>query len=865
LNEGEIVSGVDFFLERGERVFGVVRDAQGAPIPGAKAGAWPAGKRRAMPEPEAQAEAREDGSFEISGLTSGKKEIVARADGYRRSDPVFVEVAPGAAPHVEIRLEKGVFVAGRVTGPEKKPLAGIRVTAAPRWGGGPFGGRGGADGGEATTGEDGRYRVEGLAGRNFRVTAEAPEGSGLAAATAEARANEENCDLELKAGASIEGAVVSAGTKEPIPGAGIVATLGSLKATATTRDDGTFVLAPLAGGTWSLVASGGERAPATVEIKIEAGEARSGVVIELDAGGAIEGRVVTAKDRRPLAGAIVRVVSSGGGGGARRMGGEELLVEAVAGGADFGEFVSPEQLEEMLSKNTATDSRGRFRIAKLPVGEHRVYAAHADHPGAGVMASIERPGATAEVEIALPEGGGIAGRVTDGSGAPRGDEMVVAFSFAGRARTGRTDGRGDYEIKGLAPGAYFVSLGMEMQARLGGGRGGMGSFQPGALGFTAKPANVEAGRLTRVDFGAEPLATVTGLVTRGGAPVADEFVSFFPENGGLGVRGIATSADGRYEVQLAQGKYVMRVANVSESIEVPAGVPRIERDVHLPEGAIAGRVVNAASGEPLRARVQIYKAERKGAADSLAGLLGALAGDVGSNPNDGTFRARGLAPGTYTVTARAEGFAEARQEGIEVAPEATTEGVELALEPGGVFRGRVTDERGEPVPNAAIWAVDVDAKDLPSGDPPRAGDDGRFEVRRFAPGRYRLTVLSEQFAPWRQFVEFAGGVAEFAPVMLEGGTLELAVLDASGRPIPGAMVELRYPDGERVIGGFLDFVEPRQPTGPDGKLRRPRLPPGPLQGKVTVPSLVPGVAAREASFEAIIIDKAETQLAVRVP
>ncbi len=387
---------------------------------------------------------------------------------------------------------------------------------------------------------------------------------------------------------------------------------------------------------------------------------------------------------------------------------EEILVETLASGLDVAQFFPPERREE-LARNATTDARGRFRLAGLATGDYRVFAAHLDHPGAAGRVSIERPG-----------------------------ELVLAFSFAGRARGAPTDGRGEYSIRGLMPGAYFVSLGADFGAPEGGDGGGSA-----ARGFAAKTANVEAGRTTRVDFGAEPQAIVAGRVTRGGAPVASAFLQFFPESGAVGFRGATTDAEGRYEVALAPGRYLLRVENFSEPLEVSEGLARIERDVRLPEGAIAGRVLNAATGEPVRARVQIYKAERPGAADSLAAVLGALAGDTGTDPEQGAFYARGLAPGTYTVIARADGFAQARVDGVEVPPDGAAEGIELALEPGGVFFGRVLDEAGEPVAGAAIWVVDVDAKDIPSGDPPRTGAGGEFEIRRFAPGRYRVTVLSE--------------------------------------------------------------------------------------------------------------------------
>ncbi len=99
-------------------------------------------------------------------------------------------------------------------------------------------------------------------------------------------------------------------------------------------------------------------------------------------------------------------------------------------------------------------------------------------------------------------------------------------------------------------------------------------------------------------------------------------------------------------------------------------------------------------------------------------------------------------------------------------------------------------------------------------------------------------------------------------MLAAGGMLEVEVLDAEGRPVPGAAVDLRYPDGKRVITGLLDFLQPQQTTGPDGKLRRPRLPPGRRVGAVSARGASP---PRTASFEAAIVDRAERFVTVRLP
>ena len=77
--------------------------------------------------------------------------------------------------------------------------------------------------------------------------------------------------------------------------------------------------------------------------------------------------------------------------------------------------------------------------------------------------------------------------------------------------------------------------------------------------------------------------------------------------------------------------------------------------------------------------------------------------------------------------------------------------------------------------------------------------------------------------------------------------------------------ELRYPDGDRVITSFLDFIAPAQPTGPDGRFRKMRLPAGLLKG--TARFTPPGGAQSptEMAFDVTIANGAEATETVELP
>ncbi|GIW70836.1 MAG: hypothetical protein KatS3mg102_0378 [Planctomycetota bacterium] len=849
-------------------IAGLVVGPDGAPVAGAllMAHALEALPRRSLlarpaalrhQPPAATASSAADGSFALGGLAPGAYAVTARAAGFRSSAAVEVELAAGGRAWVRLELRRGAAIAGRVLLPEGAAAAGVRVEAVPEGGRNPFASGAAAEGGETTSAADGSFRLEGLAGRRFTVTAWPDDPALAPAAQGGVRPGTEDLVLRLVRAQALGGRVLEAGTGAPVAGAQIeVEMAGGVRLGAASDAQGAFRVAGVVPGRLVVRASAAGYAP----FESEFAQAPPELLIELLAGAAIEGQVIRARDGAPLEGAVVYVLEASAAG-RRPPPRAQGLVELLASGVDPGGLGgrSRPELEQALARTARTDAEGRFRLEDLPAGPKLVLAAHPEHPAAWSEVALEGPGEVAEVTIALADGGAIAGTVLDEQGAPRAAAEVFAFSPAGRARSAETDARGSYTIRGLAPGEYLVALG---RAAPGADREDAAEPERGPGGMRIKTAHVEAGRTARVDFGTEPRVRLEGTVSRAGQPVAGEQVNLFPAAGGLGFEQARTDQAGRYALQVLPGRYVLRVENYSEPLEVPPALARLVHDVELPTGALSGRVVAAPDGAPLRARVTLYRQERPERIETLAAVLGSAAGDARSRPEQGgAFRIEQVPPGQYTLVARADGYIEARLDGVRVSGGAETSGLVLALEPGGLIRGTVRDARGSPVPQPLLWVVDVRAPDLAGGDPPRGDDDGRYEVRGLAPGTYLLHAVHEQHAPVRQRVEFGGGELELDLVMPEGGALEVAAFDAAtGAPLPGATVELFYPDGARVITGLVDFVQPASPTGPDGRMRRSRLPPGALLGLVRLAP--PGEPVRERRFEVVIAEGGQTELAV---
>jgi len=149
---------------------------------------------------------------------------------------------------------------------------------------------------------------------------------------------------------------------------------------------------------------------------------------------------------------------------------------------------------------------------------------------------------------------------------------------------------------------------------------------------------------------------------------------------------------------------------------------------------------------------------------------------------------------------------------------------------GGTARvGVVVDERGAPVAGAEVRIEprSLTMEDLQGilGWRARTTVDGRFRLYGLRPGvLYRLIASHEKFAPTLAFVQ--SGPRPLRLVLSPGRTAAGRVVDAAGRPVAGARVELRRSlPGEnylRLQGPLDDSLYPAW-TDQDGRFVLPHL------------------------------------------
>jgi hypothetical protein len=442
---------------------------------------------------------------------------------------------------------------------------------------------------------------------------------------------------------------------------------------------------------------------------------------------------------------------------------------------------------------TSTDQDGRFELRDLPAGRYTITAMKGGYvslqfgqrrpfePGRPVELS---EGQTFDnVDIALPPGGVIAGRLTDDFGEPVTDAMVLAlrWRFAGgqrrlapAGRSNQTNDVGEYRIFGLMPGEYFVTA----NVRTPGGFGVEASdlvgyaptFYPGTPSAKeAQRVSVAVGQEARADFAVVPakLSQVTGMVVGvGGRPVTGGFISVRPVGNVFGVAlfaGGPIRPDGTFLASnLPPGEYVLIVGSGGAMDPRPDEPEFGRRRVTVADGDLTNVVITMTRGARLTGRVvaenglppanlrpsEVRLITLPADPDEDAGP-GGMAGTL---QDDWTFDIPGIlgrrlvrvllsAPG-WSVRAVTLGGQDVSDEPIDFPAAGVMSDVEVVLSNRATeLSGAVTNSRGEPVQDCTVvlfaddpdrWQT-VQSRYVSSGRPDQ---DGRYKIRGLPPGSY---------------------------------------------------------------------------------------------------------------------------------
>jgi uncharacterized GH25 family protein len=402
-------------LSPGSRISGRVVDESGAPVTRAQVlavyeGQGPGGGG-------ATESLDENGGFVIENVSPGRFTLAVAAPGFQPAQRKGIEVVAGKdVSGLEVTVRKGATVEGRVTTTEGRPVAGAHLRVMPTGNAGnPLLAALGLP--EAVADGDGAYQLAGVPEGTRSIVAEERDHP-KATQTLAVQSGSNHLDFQLADGREVSGRVVDP-QGQPIPGAEVSLSSQSGAWQAATGPDGGFLMTAVPDGAYRLLAEkeGWARARSP-EVRVAGGPV-AGLVLQLDRGGAIVGRI--------------------SGLGFEELSGLQLSASGPTGG----------QLGQV-------DYQGSYRIDALSPGEWTVEAHLPDNRRAVGRAQLAPGQAQASLDLEFGGGLTLSGVVLHGEQPVVGAMVTVQGSNGGLLHGMRSGSDGRFRVEGLPPGPVEV-------------------------------------------------------------------------------------------------------------------------------------------------------------------------------------------------------------------------------------------------------------------------------------------------------------------------------------------------------------------------------------------------------------------------
>ncbi|HEX4421773.1 MAG TPA: carboxypeptidase-like regulatory domain-containing protein [Kofleriaceae bacterium] len=662
-----------------------------------------------------------DGGFAFDGLIGRTYAVVARgATG--TAGPVTVQLTRASDPIV-LRLRPAGALTVTVVGTTGAPIAGATVELR------------GLDVQRAVVVGPAAVIRPVIPG-NYQIAAWA-DGMAHAFTRIHLDARDAEARLVLGSGAPVSGKVVDdqgtgvAGARVRYSGASDLRVQASDRFDAqVTAADGSFAFDALPAGSFRLLATHPERAPGTSPlVTLDGKTAKTGVVIAMAIGATVHGHVVDSR-RQPVPGARVRIGAAGG----------------------LPALDTPRQ--------AASDAQGGFEIRGLPRKPLSAVALH--ESGSSPSVALDASGGDiAELTLTLELTGMISGRVVDPKGAPIEGAQVAAGPvfgaggpLAGSGSGGNgfdpaqwrlrglpeasSDASGQFQLTGLAPGAYRVSaaparaqsLGQALGPRFGRGRADTPDSATAQTGdrnvvLVVAPDGGIKGTVAFAD------GTVPALFSAS-TPAAQQ--TFGGGDGGFALDGLAP---GTYELELRGTSFQTRAVEIT--IE-PAKTTDAGTITVVKGRAIAGTVV--ADGQPV-AGATVYAGRTilgngSTTATQLSAATAAITAANKSTTTDaaGAFSMSGFGDGDITLVAEQDAIGRSRALRLPAVMPGQTE-LTLSLEKFGALHGTL-HQGGQPADGVLVTCQSTSTPGAVFTV--LAGADGAYRFDRLAPDTYKVSA-----------------------------------------------------------------------------------------------------------------------------
>jgi large repetitive protein len=511
--DGKTVNGIDIQLDRGATISGRVT-AGGAPVAGVDV--RQASQRMPQMSPQTMdgaANTDADGVYKLDGVAEGERLIQFNKTGFVAAQKP-VEVKAGSDAHLDVELDPGHELRGRVVDRSGRGVAGAYVDAS------AAGMRRNTS--MNVTDDDGSFSMAGLSDGKYQVTAR-KQGLVSAEATDVDVPQARPLTLTLDAGATVTGRVSGLPAEELMQV--IVTGSGGMSRNQTNADaNGNFTLTGLPDGqvrVEAFLVSGGRRRMAPPKtIVVENGVAPA-VELNFEEGINVSGRVT--KSGVPLSFGSISFIPIVGSS-----------ARSTPGVTSF----PPPQDPQRQFVNAMISSDGTYTAAGLSIGD---YTVRVSSSAISMYQTKYTAAASGTFDIDI-RGAMLRGRVVDArSGAPLAGARVVMTSRSPANGSAATDSDGRFAIDTLPDATYDLHVSRDEYAA------------------TSQPIVIANGSAPDVEVRMEQTPAITFHVTDSGtgAPV-DANVMIQDPSGGL--RGEATRVEsGTLRAWLKAGSYTASI------------------------------------------------------------------------------------------------------------------------------------------------------------------------------------------------------------------------------------------------------------------------------------------------------------------
>lgn len=804
-------------IAEGGGVFGVVRNAEGGPVAGAKVVAVLHGAWFGFDDlPVRRGETDGQGEFRLRAVPAGPIGIKADHPAYLASRRVTTEVVAGStnAQPLEIELTDGRVMRGSVEWLDGSPAkdVDVKVRFDPAFLAGPsaFNALRGAEA-DVKTDAEGRFTARGMGGGPFVVQAATPPRD----ATPEQREDEETwfralaegvspseeVELVLRPPIGLAGVVIGP-DEEPVPEFTVHAERrvdGSFGSVSSERRDekcqdqeGRFLLSNLKQGTWELrVKAEGMLTPEPVTVKLP----RTGDDLRI---------------RLVLTASVAGVVLSPNGTPVSEA---EVVLDT---GQPSWQGLAPNAAKK---ESVRTDESGVFLFEYLTPGSVSLYADHQDWGrGESVAFELEPGGIVEDAELRLIRGGTLTGLVYGKDGEPSKGQFIMANKLDLEQRFTNADSNGEFVIEHLPSGSWQV-IAMDRQSDFS--ADDSGAFNMSAMQMTQ--AEIVEGEVTHVVIGAPPAdpVKVFGKVEHDGKPYTGASVVWYPQGSKLyeRMKFATVSGEGEYSITLdGPGEYVVFVQklgrtqaqqeNLEFTVEIPAA-EEFQQDFEVPLGRISGRVLDQDGSPAVNARVTLAN---DGGFRSDA-LFGGQYSEVLTD-GEGRYDLQGLRPGTYMISAGGAALFDfggtmevtvgrVTIGGVRLGEDEWKKDFDFELQGPGAIQVSVVGLDGEPVDAASVFVRDSAGRPTEPFNFAPTSATGVYTARGLAPGDYTLVArkglaVSPESPPVRVI---AGETTKLELRLDEGTILWIKLKDREGEDVR-ASLSVRDSEGREWASFF---------------------------------------------------------------